>query len=182
MTSKQFRQPGAAVIGLGLLIISGWFAARAFEPRLMGIDRLWPFIPIMIGAALIIQFAFGNPDRAGLVFVGLVLALTGIFMCMFTFEIGRLTWFDLTRYWPLFPAIIGAGFLAMFIADGMRNEALLKPAYLIGGFGIFLLPFTSGVLGGDVFDQVAVFWPLLFIPLVIVVVIQIRNRNRAERP
>jgi hypothetical protein len=182
MASKQFRQPGAAVIGLSLLIIGGWFAARAFEPRLMGFDRLWPSIPIMIGAALLIQFAAGQPNRAGLVFIGLVFALTGVFMCMFTFEVGRLTWFDLTRYWPIFPAIIGAGFLAMFIADGMRNEALLKPAYLIGGFGIFLLPFTSGVLGGDLFDQAAPFWPLLLIPLAIVVAIQIRNRNRAERP
>src|SRR5687768_7030214 len=182
MASKQFRQPGAAVIGLSLLIIGGWFTARAFEPRLMGFDRLWPFIPILIGVALLIQFAVGQPNRAGLVFVGLVFALTGIFMCVFTFEVGRLTWFDLTRYWPIFPAIIGAGFLAIFIADGMRNEALLKPAYLIGGFGIFLLPFTTGVLGGTLLDQVSQFWPLLFIPLAILVVIQIRARNRTERP
>lgn len=182
MNSKQFRQPGAAVIGLSLLIIGGWFTARAFEPRLMGFDRLWPFILIVTGAALLTQFAAGQPNRAGLVFVGLVFALMGVFMCMFTFEIGRLTWFDLTRYWPIFPIIIGAGFLGMFIGDGMRNEGLLKPAYLIGGFGIFLLPFTSGVLGGDLFDQVAPFWPLLFIPLIILIAIQIRNRNRAERP
>jgi hypothetical protein len=38
---------------------------------------------------------------------------------------------------------------------------LLPPAYIFGGVGLLALPFTLGVMRGEVARQVLQFWPLL---------------------
>ena len=69
----------------------------------------------------------------------------------------------MARYWPVFPLILGAAFMALYLAGGMREQALLIPAFISGGAGLFSLPFTLGVMRGTVLRQVLQFWPLLLL-------------------
>jgi hypothetical protein len=168
------------IAGLSLLLIGGWLIARAFGIPLAGLNRLWPVLLALIGIALLAQASAARPLGSGLFFTGVVLIGCGLFLLVFSLEIGRLDWPDLSRYWPVFPAIVGAAFLALYVMEGLQNEALLRPAFLIGGLGIFTLPFTLGVLGGRAAEQGARFLPLLLIPVLLIVIIGLRSRNRGQ--
>jgi hypothetical protein len=183
MNTKRRIQPGALLAGAGLLLIGGLLLAPLFALPDLSWGRLWPVLLIFAGVALLSQHSMDHHHTSGVVFLGTIAALSGLFLCVFSFQIGRLGWPDLARYWPAFPAIVGAGFLAVYLAGDMRNEALLKPGFLIGGFGLFLLPFTVGVVGGQAFQQISRFWPLLLIPVAGLILFQaVRLRNRGQTP
>ncbi len=176
----QRTQPGAITAGLGLVSIGGWLVLRSLGMPLVGFDRLWPAIPILIGLALLTQFTLEVHKRGGVAFFGTMALLSGIFLCIFSFQVGRLTWSDMARYWPVFPAIVGFALLVLYMADGMEDAALLRPIYLIGGFGIFLLPVTLGILGrGGVGDLVR-YWPIVVIPVLVILFFRLRTGRNHE--
>jgi hypothetical protein len=75
---------------------------------------------------------------------------------------------------------VGIAFLILYLADGMEDESLLRPIYLIGGFGFFLLPVTMGILGGNRLTALVRYWPLLVIPILVFLFFQLRTRNDNE--
>jgi hypothetical protein len=184
-------QPGAVIGGLGLLLVGAWLLIADLSPQptgsqglqLVGFDRLWPVVPIIAGLAFLIQYALEPRKRGGLVFLGLIVLLGGLLLCAFTFEIGRLSWADTGGYWPIFLIIAGAAFVVLYVADGMREPALMRPAYLIGGAGLLALPFTLGIIHGEVIDQMVKLWPLLLVPVILAVFVQLRAgaRGRGSR-
>jgi hypothetical protein len=166
-----------------MFLIGSLLLAQLFGIQELSWNRLWPILLIFAGIALLSQHSMDHNKRSGIVFLGTIAVLSGLFLCIFTFQIGRLGWADMPRYWPVFPAIVGAAFLAVYLAGDMQNEALLKPSFLIGGFGLFLLPFTVGVIGGEAFQQVSRFWPLLLIPVAMLILFQaVRARGRGQPP
>jgi hypothetical protein len=166
-----------------MLLIGSLLLAQLFGVQGLSWNRLWPVLLIFVGVALLSQHSMDHSQRSGIVFLGISTVLSGLFLCVFTFQIGRLGWPDMSRYWPVFPIIVGAAFLAVYLADDMQNEALLRPSFLIGGFGLFLLPFTIGVIGGQAFSQISQFWPLLLIPLAALILFQaVRTRTRSQPP
>jgi hypothetical protein len=166
-----------------MLLIGSLLLAPMFGIPNLSWSRLWPVLLIFAGIALLSQHSMDHHRRSGVVFLGTVATLSGLFLSVFAFQIGRLGWPDLARYWPAFPSIVGAAFLAVYLAGDMQNEALLKPSFLIGGFGLFLLPFTVGVVGGQAFQQISRFWPLLLIPVAGLIMFQaVRVRNRSQPP
>lgn len=180
MRSKR-RQSGAILGGLSLLLISGSVAAQALGFKLPGLAIIWPAIPIAIGVTLLAQPTAQSTRRSGLIFLGLIALLSGLLFCAFNFQLAHLSWPQMLRYWPVIPVIIGFAFLMVYLAEDMKHEALLRPAYLIGGFGLFLLPITMGVVGGASFQQIGRFWPLLLIPLGLLIILQIM-RSRTQPP
>jgi hypothetical protein len=148
------RQAGAIVVGLSLLFVGAWLLAISAGAPLARFDRLWPVIPALFGLALLAQYGVSARNQGGLVFAGVGVLLTSSFLCVFSLQIGRLTWADVGRYWPVFAIIAGAAFMALYLADDMREPALLLPAYLVGGVGLFTLPLTLGVLQGPILNQI----------------------------
>ncbi len=173
------NQPGVIAGGLGLLLVGIWLLAITLAP-LSGLQRLWPLIPAIFGLVMLVQASSeeGKPD--GMIFLGVIALLTGLFLLLFTFRIGRLTWYDMNRYWPGFPLIVGIAFMVLYLAKDMRQQALLAPTFIIGGVGIFALPFTLGVIGGPVFSQVLQFWPLLAILALLAILFRPRPRVRSK--
>ena len=155
------QQTGALIGALGLVGIGGWLLALALGVPLMGFDRLWPLIPALVGLVFVVQYAVTTSRPVGLLFVGMIALLAGTFLCTFTTGLGGLTWRSMAQYWPVFPLVIGVAFMALYLAGDMREGALLPPAYIFGGIGILALPFTLGVMRGEVARQVLQFWPLL---------------------
>jgi hypothetical protein len=146
------QQTGALIGALGLVGIGGWLLALALGVPLMGFDRLWPLIPALAGLVFVVQYAVTASRPVGLLFVGMIALLAGTFLCTFTTGLGGLTWRSM---------VIGVAFMALYLAGDMREGALLPPAYIFGGIGILALPFTLGVMRGEVARQVLQFWPLL---------------------
>jgi hypothetical protein len=176
-------QPGFRIAGLSLLVVGGWLMARematpAAGSEVIGLDRLWPIIPFLLGLALTVQYLAEKRKRDGLIVLGVAAMLSASFLCLFTLQIGRLDWPDMVRFWPVFPIIIGAALVTLYVAGGMQDSTLLRPAYLIGGIGVFALPFTLGVLRGAIFDQAARLWPVLAIVLLLLVLFSVRTRGQ----
>jgi len=171
------RQPGAYVIGVGLLIGGLWTVASVLYPllsgranvRLWGLPELWPALLTLAGSAMLAQAIFGTERQPGLIFLGIIASLLGVFLGSFTLKIGNLGWGEMARWWPMFPIIFGFAFLILHIADDMRNSALLVPVYVIGGFGLFALPVTLGLTRGSNFTQAFQLWPMLAIVLALLV-------------
>lgn len=169
------RQPGATVFGVGLVVAGLWTIASALFPvitgqasvRLAGLQELWPVLIIVGGGAMLAQ-AVLRPERlTGLVFLGVVTVLIGIVCLMFSLRIGNLAWRDWFKWSPLLLIILAIGFLSVYLADDMRNRALLIPMNVIGGLGLLALPFTLGMTRTNVFAETLQMWPLLVILFVL---------------
>jgi hypothetical protein len=143
---------------------------------LLGPERLWPLIPVFLGLALLAQVVFQGQRQEGLIFIGVTALLAGLFLILFTFRIGGLSWRSMSAWWPVFPLIVGIAFLTLYLAGDMHEQSLLIPAYIAGGFGLLALPFTLGVIGGGIASQVVRLWPLLVILIILAVILRFRSR------
>lgn len=166
------------LVGLQLIAADLKLFGASQAVQMLDLERLWPILLIFAGLALLAQYALEARKRGGLIFLGLLLMLSGSFFCMFTFQIGRLQWTNMAAYWPIFPLILGAGFLVLFLAEGLRDQSVLRAALLIGGIGLFALPITMGVIGGPVFDQAVRLWPLLIVLIILAIILQFRARGQ----
>jgi hypothetical protein len=177
------RQPGTLIAGItllsaGILLLTGGLGLRWFR-----FERLWPLLLALSGSALLAQTARHATEAPGQIWVGVTTFLTGFFLCVFSFQLGNLTWVSLSAWWPGFLLIIGTAFLAIFLLGDMREENLLIPAYLFGGLGLLALPFTLGIIRNPVFSQVLRLWPLAILLLGLAVFLRLRQqRQRGPRP
>jgi len=172
-------QPGALVIGVGLLFFAGpWTIFSTLYPVISGranvrlwpgLPELWPMLLVIFGVAMLAQVIFRPEGQLGLVFLGIVILMFGLFLSLFTLKVGNLGWADLARLWPVFAIIIGFAFLIVYVADDLRSSSFLIPVYVVGGLGIFLLPVTLGLTRGSGFAQSLQLWPLLVLVLAILI-------------
>ena len=143
----------------------------------MGFDKLWPLIPVLIGVTLLAQNSGQAMGGSGVILVGITLLLSGLVLCLFTLNLGNLSWQSLNSYWPLFLFIIGIAFLFVYLRDGSRRQPLLLPTYLIGGTGLLLLPITLNLFQNPGFRQALRLWPLFLVLITSVAIATLRNRS-----
>jgi hypothetical protein len=170
--SLRKPQPGIIVGSIGLLILGGWLLALNVGVPLVSFSRIWPVFLSVLGAAMLTQYGSEKRKRSGLLFIGTFATLLGLFLCLFSLEIGRLTWLDMPRYWPLILLFIGCAFLLLYLAGDMQDQALLRPVYIFGGAGLLALPFTLGILRGWASSQGLRLWPLLIALVILAVFFQ----------
>jgi hypothetical protein len=163
------RNPGVRIVALGLLTIGGLLVADAYDVAVASFEQVWPSFIVLLSVALLSQNAAERRRRAGLTFVGTFLLLHGLFFLLITFRVGRLTWLDLQRLWPLLLVFVGASFLMAYIVGEFREKALLIPMYVLGGIGIFGLPVTLGTVQTIAFRNTLRLWPLAILLLIIAV-------------
>lgn len=179
MHGMGHRQPGAVVAGAGLLLLGGWLIASGLGAPLAGLDRVWPLGLIVTGLAFLIQRSARDRQDNGLLFAGSVALLSGMLLCVFSFEIGDLTWGSMATYWPCFLLIGGTAFLLAHLAGDMRNQALLVPAYLLGGAGLAALPLTLGVIRIGTPGQLVRLAPVLAVLAAVAVILWLRARRNS---
>ncbi len=170
------RQPGVVVISIGLTLAGAWWIAIASGVPLMSLNRFWPVGLSIGGLALLVQRSLRDRQDMGLLLFGSVLLLTGLFLCLFAFRIGNLTWQDMTDYWPILLLIVGFAFVLVYLASDMREQALLVPVYFLGGIGLVALPITLGMVRGAISSQVLWLSPLLLVLIVLAVLMRSRRR------
>lgn len=169
------RQPGSIIIGIGLIAIGAWIVTIQLGVRLARFRYMWPALVALLSLAFLAQYIFQKRKQGGLVFLGIAGLLIGIFLNLFTLRVGGLTWADMALYWPIIPLCLGLAFLILYLAEGMRQQSLLIPTYIIGGVGLFALPITLKIVQGPVFNQVIQFWPIPVILLALAIVIRPRQ-------
>ena len=172
------RQPGSTIIGIGLLAIGAWIVTIQLGVRLARFRYMWPALVALLSLAFLVQYIFQKRKQGGLVFLGIAGLLIGIFLNLFTLRVGGLTWADMALYWPIIPLCLGLAFLILYLAEGMRQQSLLIPTYIIGGVGLFALPITLKIVQGPVFNQVIQFWPIPVILLALAIVIRPRQPGK----
>jgi Domain of unknown function (DUF5668) len=156
------NRTGALIPGLLLIALGAWLLAGTLGVRLPSVATLWPVVLIVAGLAFLAQFFAGGRRSEGLVFTGVAAALLGVFFLVIT--LGRLTWNDAGRLWPIYVLIGGLAFLAQWLArPGERG--LLVPAVLALAVGGATLALALGLVRADVADQIIRLWPLVLIVL-----------------
>lgn len=144
-------------LGLSLLWAGIWFGLRQLGLPLPGVDRLWPVFPILGGLLFYLGFLVSRRDY-GVVMPGTLFLFSGVFFL--PFSLGVLDWTEMERLWPVFPLILGSGFVALFVASLGRHPGLLVPAGLFLTTGIVALSLTMTPLATLVGT---VGWPVAFL-------------------
>ena len=146
---------GVILTGLGVLLLL-WT-----QNVVNGMVRLWPIVFAVVGAYLLYRVAF-RKARASVLFMGLLLFLTGAFiLLMNTVVPDTLT---LKELWPVFMGIVGAS----LIPYGARYRRTVRVTLVIPGvilivlMGVFLL-FSLGVVKQSFSEFVISWWPLILV-------------------
>jgi hypothetical protein len=149
---------GSRALALCLVAAGLWLILVGLGLRVPSLARAWPALLVGLGIAMLAEAAYG---ARGLLFLGMVTALCGGFLLLFSMGAWGLGWSSMAALWPVFPVIIALAVLIMYLVGGMRERGLLFPIMLIGGVGIAALPLTVGVMTRWYTLEVLRFWPLL---------------------
>jgi hypothetical protein len=144
---------GVMWAGLGLIGLGVAFLVAQF----IGWDKIWPIFPILGGLAFLGGYAAGGFRDAGLVFVGTLAVLVGVFF--FGFSLGIWEWAQMADLWPAFPLIGGLGFVALFLAERGRDVGTLGVGCAAIIVGVVGLAVTLGLVG----EGIVKLWPLLLV-------------------
>lgn len=139
---------GLGLIGLGIaFVVAQW----------IGWGRIWPLFPVLGGVGFLVSYVLTDFKDEGLVFVGILALLVGIFF--FGFSLGFWQWRQMRELWPVFPLILGVAFVALFFAGRARDAGSLGVGCAALVVGIAGLAFTYGLVGRDIWR----YWPVLLI-------------------
>lgn len=163
----------AILPGLLLMLLGAWLLARNLNWPVPGLGQLWPGFLVLFGLGALARYMSGGRREEGLVFMGVASTLLGAFFL--TVTLGRLAWTDLGRYWPVFVLIVGAAFLAQWLARP-ADRALLVPAFLALLVGGVAISFTLGLLDPAVTAQAGRLWPLGLIVLGVLLLLSYLRR------
>ena len=157
------RAGGRVTLGMFLVILGGWFFLGNLGVDLPGLGELWPLLPCLAGAALLLAFGRSQNRGSALVFPGTAGLLVGLFF--FSFTMGPLEWWQMADYWPAFPLIVGSAFMATWLAGRLRTPGLL----VLGAIGLLVgvvgFSFTLGWLNMWVMPVLANGWPLVLVAM-----------------
>jgi hypothetical protein len=133
------------------------------------LEKLWPGFLLLAGVAFWLQYLFGGDRDPGLVFVGTLATLLGLFFFLFTLEVelpwefenlsGPMKWDDNAVLWPVYPLVVGIGLLVLSIFD--QDWGAFGVGLVAVVVGVFALIFTLGRPDG--LEELAQFWPILLI-------------------
>ena len=177
------RNGGTLVVAFLLIGIGLFFLLVNTNIVRVSIGQLWPAIPTLIGAALLVQFFAGGMRDPGLVTGGTIFLLIGLFFFLFTLGVtiepfGQITWSDMSVLWPAIPTIIGIALLMQWLFGGLRDHGLLIPVaiFLLIGLGGFA--FT--LRGIPVFSTLVDYWPVLLIAIGLIVLVRSLRRPQSS--
>lgn len=165
--------------GAGLLLAGVWLIARGLGVPLLNTAQTWPLVLVWLGLIALAWHTSHADSGRGMLLFGMLLMLGGLFLAVFSLQIGGLMWTEAGRWWPILPLIIGAAFMVVYISGGMNEPPLLVLVYLFGGVGLVALPFTLGAVSGAVTGWLVRLWPLLIVVPILAIVLWLRmNRTR----
>ncbi len=118
----------------------------------------------VLGISLVIRFLLNTRRERGLFFVGVLVLLWLGFVAWLVYAQA-----DAGQMWPLSISVVGLAMLITFVFERTHDRGLLLPGFiLILGGGLALL-FTMGALPGYILTGIALYWPVLFLLLALII-------------
>ena len=178
------RNGGTLAVAILLIGIGLFFLLVNTNVVRVSIGQLWPAIPALIGAALLVQFFTGGMRDPGLVTGGTIFLLTGLFFFLFTLGVtiepfGRVNWGDMAVLWPAMPTIIGVALLIQWLVGGLRDHGLLIPVTIFFLIGLGGFAFT--LRGIPAFSILIDYWPALLIVIGLIVLVRSLRRPQSSQ-
>jgi hypothetical protein len=133
------------IAGFSLVALGVWFLVDQFWFNLPGIDRLWPVILMIVGAAQLIGYLFSGLRRYQYVVSALTCSGLGIFFLFFSLEM--VSWDAMSYLWPAFPLITGVAQVAGWVASFGRRMKLLTGGLITSLVGVIGFAFTLTFAG-----------------------------------
>jgi hypothetical protein len=143
---------GKSVFTLAVVLIAAG-AALTLENMgvVSGASKLWPAFVLILGAGFLIMFFNRERNDPALLFLGTVLSLLSVFF----FCLNYTAWSYMSKLWPVFLGIAGAGFLAIYLARRVRLFLFLSVAlvmlagvfYIVFGVSLHLWPLSLAAFG-----------------------------------
>jgi hypothetical protein len=143
---------------LAMILVGTYLLLGELNLEMPGLDEIWPVLPFSGGIACLGSYLLGRRQDHGLVFWGTVLTLGGLSLFLVTLTDRDYTL--LRTWWPVFVVIAGISFLALWLAQGLRDWGVLFLAFvglLFGGMAL-LASFRPRVA-----RELTPLWPALLI-------------------
>jgi len=153
----------AALITGTLLTISGFALLFWTNNVVTGLMRWWPSAFAVVGALMLYRVFFLRA-RPSILFAGLLLFLTGVFILLLNvLSVDRL---GLKELWPIFMGIVGASLIpyGACYRRTVRVSLVVPGIILIILMALFLL-FSLGFVKESFADFVINWWPLLLVAM-----------------
>lgn len=119
--------------GVIVLAVALWLLLQAAGVPVPDLSRYWPLFILLGGLASIADFFVGSRS-AGSVGQG-VFGIGLSFLC-FGFTVYDLTWHNPGSWLPALPLILGAAFVATWIAEGFQTSSFLVAGVVGIGLGL----------------------------------------------
>ena len=139
---------GIILVALGLILLLGTLDLFFFH---------WSLILLITGILLFV-LAFSSEDKGG-VFPGSILLMLGLFYYLRFHGVMDDPWYLL---WPIFPTIIGAAFLILFIFRP-GDWGLLIPAGILLFLGLLFFANVYDIICWNPLRLIQRYWPLILI-------------------
>ncbi|MGD1996900.1 MAG: hypothetical protein PVH62_09020 [Anaerolineae bacterium] len=166
-------------IGLIFIVIGVYLLLVELELGIPDPNRAWPAFPLAGGIAFLGSYLLGRQRDPDLVFLGTALTLSALFLFLITMGSQSPDYSVLNDLWPVFVVIAGISFMALWLAQGMRDWAILFLAIL----GIVLGGGSLAVnLDGAARQDLTRLWPAFLIIVGLVLLLRaILNQREIDR-
>jgi len=162
-----------------LLILLGGSFLLWTSGYLSSFGRLWPVPMVCIGLFLLyLTFFRDAPDFC--VFPGIIISLAGIFILLKERWLSEST---IGMIWPIFMIITGIAFFPY----SARKRGSRRLSFIISGIAMIILavsfmPFSFGLTDRSLTGFVAIWWPVLFILMgVILMALYVGRRSAGKK-
>ena len=180
----ESRRSGALIPAILLIGIGAFFLLMNLNvlPQ-VSVGQLWPALPVLLGAGMLVQYFLGRMRDPGLVTGGTIFVLTGLFFFLFTLRanlpgLGSIGWGRMAVLWPAFPTIVGIALLLQWIAGGLRDTGLLVPVGILLVVGLGGFAFTLANI--PTFSMMLTYWQALLIVIGVIVLARSLIRPRSS--
>ena len=153
------------MVGIALVIAGSLFTITS--SGIFNIERFWPILLLLIGAALMLAFIKG-PKQTSLLFSGIVLVSISIIFQYCAMN----EWSAMSLLWPLFLLAVGIGFLAEYFFVAKDNTRLsLGVVLAASSLVLFAMHYFLGR-----------FWPVLLIVIGIIFIALSYLNTKKSKP
>jgi hypothetical protein len=153
--ASQRRLP---VFGILLLVVGLALLLEKLDVIEFGWSKiLWAAVAVL-GAAIVIR-SFVQNGRGG-IFWGTLLFLYGLLFLLRSLDLVES---HVTVFMPASFAILGFGFLMLFVSDPKDWHLLIPSVILLGIGGAFMLAEAGYIHRWEVWDTFRTWWPLLLV-------------------
>lgn len=144
-----------------LIAVGCYFLLVQLQLDIPTLDQIWPAFPLAWGfTSLITYFRSGRKGDAR-IFWGTALVLSSLFLFLISF--GDQDYSVLEIWWPVFVAIAGISFLALWLAQGLQDWGNLFLAIVGLIFGGVAMAVNLQLLGPNTAQELSRLWPALLI-------------------